>query len=79
MDAAHKAMILVLKSIRNQADYVLKKIEGAGADEHRSLAWQCVACGHTKHFTRPVLAEVAASCPKCGGQTFDCVKSASLQ
>ena len=27
MGAAHKAMILVLKSIRNQADSALKKIE----------------------------------------------------
>jgi len=73
MDSAHKAMILVLKSIRNQADAVLKKIEGAGAAEQRSLAWKCVACGYTKHFTRPVLAEVAAPCRKCARQIFDCV------
>jgi hypothetical protein len=33
MDAGYKAMILVLKSIRNQADSVLKKIEDPGAAE----------------------------------------------
>jgi rubrerythrin len=72
MDAAHKAMILVLKSIRNQADSVLKKIENASAAEQRALAWRCISCGYTKHFTRPVPAEVAAPCPKCNGKTFDC-------
>ena len=73
MDAAHKAMILVLKSIRNQADSVLKKIEEAYATaEQRSLAWRCAACGYTKHFTRAVSPEVAAPCPKCNGEKFDC-------
>jgi Zn finger protein HypA/HybF involved in hydrogenase expression len=74
MDAAHEAMILVLKSIRNQADSVLKKIENACAIiEQRSLAWRCVACGYTKHFTRPVSIEVAAPCPKCNGDRFNCL------
>jgi rubrerythrin len=38
--------------------------------EQKSLAWKCVACGHTKHFSRPAPAEVAAPCPKCGGEKF---------
>ncbi len=71
MDPAHQAMIAALTSIRDQADSVLKKMEQAA--KQRSLAWKCAGCGHTKHFTRPALAEVAAPCPKCGGKTFDCV------
>jgi rubrerythrin len=71
MDAAHQAMILVLKSIRDQADSILKKIERTA--EQRSLAWKCTSCGYAKRFTRPVFAEVAAPCPKCDGETFQCV------
>jgi hypothetical protein len=41
--------------------------------EQKSLAWKCVACGHTKRFTRPASPEVAAPFPKCGGETFDLV------
>jgi len=73
MDAAHKDTIFALKSIRNQADSVLKKIEGADPAEQKSLAWKCAVCEYTKHFTRPVLAEVAAPCPKGAGQGFDCI------
>jgi hypothetical protein len=58
MDSAHQALIVALKSIRDQADSALKKIEQRG--EQRSLSWKCTTCGHTKHFTRPALAEVAA-------------------
>jgi hypothetical protein len=50
MDTAHQAMIAALKSIREQADSVLKEME-RGA-EQKSLSWKCVDCGHTKHFTR---------------------------
>jgi rubrerythrin len=71
MDPAQDALIVVLKSIRDQADSVLKKIEQPA--EQRSLSWKCAACGHTKHFTRPALSEVAAPCPKCGGETFHSV------
>jgi predicted RNA-binding Zn-ribbon protein involved in translation (DUF1610 family) len=56
-------------AIRDQADLVLKSIEHR--EKQKSLAWKCVACGHTKRFTRPVSAEVAAPCPKCGGEKFD--------
>ena len=69
MDAALDALIGVLKSIRDQADSVLKKIDKPRAE--RSLAWKCGACGQVKHFTRPALGEVAAPCPKCGGGAFD--------
>jgi predicted nucleic acid-binding Zn ribbon protein len=62
MDSAHEALIRVLGSIREQADLALKGIEQRA--EQKSLAWKCVACGHTKRFTRPVSAEVAAPCPK---------------
>jgi hypothetical protein len=71
MDPAQDALIDALKSIRDQADSVLRKIEQSS--EKRSLAWKCAGCGHTKHFTRPALAEVAGRCPKCGGAAFDSV------
>jgi hypothetical protein len=69
MDSAQKAMIVALKSIRDQANTVLKKIEDASAQS--SLSWKCAACGHMKHFTRPVVSEVAVPCPKCKGEAFD--------
>jgi hypothetical protein len=69
MDSASNALIVALKAIRDQADSVLRKIEQSG--EQKSLAWKCTACGHTKHFTRPALAEIAAPCPKCGGATME--------
>jgi rubrerythrin len=68
MDPALNALIVALRSIRDQADSVLKKIEQPRRE--RSLAWKCSACGHVKHFTRPALAEVATPCPKCGGAAF---------
>ena len=68
MDSTHEALIGVLRSIRDQADSVLKRIEHRA--EQKSLAWKCVACGHTKRFTRRALADVAAPCPKCGSETF---------
>jgi len=40
-----------LRSIRDQADSVLKRV--AHGTEQKSLAWKCIVCGHTKHFTRP--------------------------
>ena len=69
MDSAHEALIGALRSIRDQADLVLKSIEHRA--EQKSLAWKCIACSHTKRFTRPVSAEVAAPRPKCGGEKFD--------
>jgi predicted Zn-ribbon and HTH transcriptional regulator len=38
--------------------------------ELRSLGWKCTACGHVKHFTRPITAAVAERCPKCKGDSF---------
>jgi len=68
MDPALKTLIATLRSIRDQADSVLRKIDKPRPE--RSLAWKCTACGHVKHFTRPALVEVAAPCPKCGGEAF---------
>ena len=69
MDPTHEALIGVLQSIRDQADSVLRRIPH-GVDQ-KSLAWKCVMCGRIKHFTRPAPPEVAAPCPKCGGEKFD--------
>jgi hypothetical protein len=55
MDSAHQAMIAALKSIREWADSVLKKIEES--NKQQSLSWRCATCGHTKHFTRPAVAK----------------------
>jgi len=71
MDPTQDALIVVLRSIRDHADSALKKIERPA--EQRSLSWKCATCGHIKHFTRPVLAEVAPPCPKCSGEKFECV------
>jgi rubrerythrin len=69
MDSAHQALIRALRSIRDQVESVLKKVEGS--TRQKSLAWKCAGCGHVKHFTRPALAEIAAPCPRCGGATFE--------
>jgi rubrerythrin len=68
MDSAHEGLIGALRSIRDQADSILQRIEQRA--EQKSLAWRCVACGRTKHFTRAAPAEAAAPCPKCGGEKF---------
>ena len=38
--------------------------------ELRSLGWKCTACGHVKHFTRPVTTATADRCPKCKCDSF---------
>jgi hypothetical protein len=69
MESALNALIVAVRAIRDQADSVLRKIEQPSGE--RSLAWKCTGCRHTKHFTRPALAEVAAPCPKCGQAAFN--------
>lgn len=58
----------ILERIRDDAQQALTVL--GDSEEQRSLAWKCDGCGHVKHFTRPVPAEVAARCPKCGGESF---------
>jgi Zn finger protein HypA/HybF involved in hydrogenase expression len=58
-----------LETIRHQAEHALKLLDGS--QEKRSLAWKCQRCGHIKHFTRPVSADVAAPCPKCRSELFE--------
>src|SRR5437762_1078382 len=43
MDSAQDALICALRSIRDQADSVLAKIEQSS--RKRSLGWKCAACG----------------------------------
>ena len=69
MEPALNALIVALRSIRDQADLVLRKIDKPRRE--RSLAWKCSGCGQVKRFTRPALVEVAVPCPKCGGAAFD--------
>jgi len=58
----------ILEKIRDDAQQALTVLGDSG--ESRSLAWKCSGCGHIKHFTRAVPAEVAAPCPKCGSESF---------
>jgi rubrerythrin len=58
----------LLEKIRDDAHRALALIPSEG--ELRSLGWKCTACGHVKHFTRPVTAAVADCCPKCKGYSF---------
>jgi predicted Zn-ribbon and HTH transcriptional regulator len=68
MDPAHQAMMAALRSIRDQADSVLKQIEQS--EEPCSMRWKCKACRYTKHFTRPVTLEAAGRCPRCKSTEF---------
>jgi hypothetical protein len=62
MDQTRQAMISTLRSIRDQADSVLKNIEQS--PEERSMRWKCKECRYIKHFTRPVPLEAAGRCPR---------------
>jgi hypothetical protein len=68
MDSAHQAMMVALRSIRDQADSVLRQIEQS--QEPRSMRWVCKGCRYTKHFTRPVALEGAGRCPRCKSTEF---------
>ncbi len=59
---------VLLEKIRDDAQRALALLPTE--TELRSLGWKCTACGHVKHFTRPVTAAVADRCPKCKGDSF---------
>jgi hypothetical protein len=58
----------LLEKIKDDAQRALALLPSE--PELRSLGWECTACGHVKHFTRPVTAAVADPCPKCNGDSF---------
>ena len=58
----------LLEKIRDDAQRALTLLPSDA--ELRSLGWKCTACGHVKHFTRPVPSDVAQPCPKCKGDSF---------
>ena len=58
----------LLEKIKGDAQRALALLPSE--TELRSLGWKCTACGHVKHFTRPVTAAVADHCPKCKGDSF---------
>ena len=58
----------LLEKIKGDAQRALALLPSGS--ELRSLGWKCAACGHVKHFTRPVTAAVAERCPKCKGDSF---------
>jgi hypothetical protein len=62
------ALRRILEKIRDDAQQALSVL--GDSEEKRSLSWKCSDCNHIKHFTRPVPAEVAAPCPKCGSESF---------
>ena len=61
-------MILVLKSIRNPADPVLKKPRGT--DEQRLLAWECLARGVHETFYSSSVGRSRRPVPKCAEQEY---------
>jgi predicted Zn-ribbon and HTH transcriptional regulator len=68
MESAHQALTSALRSIRDQADSVLKQIERP--QEQHSMRWKCKACRYMKHFTKPVALEAAGRCPRCKSPEF---------
>ncbi len=52
----------LLEKIKGDAQRALALLPSEA--ELRSLGWKCTACGHVKHFTRPVTAAVEDHCPK---------------
>ena len=62
-----------LEEVRGQIDRALTRATAPPAKEIRSLGWRCTACGHIKHFTRPMPIHVARPCPKCRGAEFEAV------
>jgi predicted Zn-ribbon and HTH transcriptional regulator len=58
----------ILEKIKGDAQRALALLPSE--PELRSLSWKCTACGHVKHFTRPVTAAVAERCPKCKDDSF---------
>jgi predicted Zn-ribbon and HTH transcriptional regulator len=68
MDRAHQAMMAALRSIRDQADSVLKQMERP--QEQCSMRWKCKECQYIKRFTRPVTLEAAGRCPRCKSTEF---------
>jgi rubrerythrin len=67
-EEAIKPIRAVLEHAREQLDDALARLKSF--DELRAMRWRCVDCGYIKHFTRPMPAEVAPPCPKCGGEKF---------
>ena len=63
-----KSIKQILEHIRERADYALARLQSF--EEPKSRGWRCTTCGHTKKFTREVLAQTAPPCPKCGGCDF---------
>ena len=60
-----------LESVRLEVDSLLRRLQSL--QEFRCMRWRCTDCGYIKHFTRPMPAEVAPPCPKCGGKKFAAV------
>ena len=57
-----------LEQVRDRLDTVITRLKTR--EEPRFMRWRCTACGHIKHFTRPMPAHVAPPCPKCKGAEF---------
>jgi hypothetical protein len=57
-----------LEQVRDRLDTIILRLQTR--EEPRFMRWRCTACGHIKHFTRPMPAHVAPPCPKCRGADF---------
>jgi len=68
MESALNALIVAVRTIRDQADSVVKAVDRR--HEQRSLSWKRPRCNHVKHFTRPVPSEVVSPCPNWKSDGF---------
>jgi hypothetical protein len=48
----------ILERIRDKTDQAFTLLNDA--QENRALGWNCIGCGHVKHFTKPVSLDVVA-------------------
>jgi predicted Zn-ribbon and HTH transcriptional regulator len=67
-EPALKPLREALEQVRDRLDSIIARLRSR--EEIRCLRWRCTACGHMKHFTRPMPAHVAPPCPKCKGTAF---------
>ncbi|MGI8956845.1 MAG: hypothetical protein ACR2II_08020 [Chthoniobacterales bacterium] len=68
-EAALRPIREALEQIHGRLGAIIARLPQS--EEARYLRWRCKGCGHLKHFTRPMPAQVAPPCPKCKGVAFE--------
>ena len=57
-----------LEQVHDRLGLIIARL--SAREEPRYMRWRCTSCGHLRHFTRPMPADVAPPCPKCKGANF---------